>query len=188
MLSSSGGLRTSRLSSLKSLRVNSSSRVVSGKISSSIEERSTTGIVLEGSPCSQTGEGGLRGESSDGDTASGTESDGDGGGVEAQHEDDEEPSLEGEQESLVLTCLPSWLREGERKTIRGKSKGMRDGYQRKIKEIFTVVKHRGATVMGVVSILMHPLAHVTLKIMHHVPVIQANKQIVQLFRERYTET
>jgi hypothetical protein len=34
---------------------------------------------------------------------------------------------------------------------------------------------------------MCPLTRVALKTVHHVPVIQADKQYVQLFREKYTE-
>jgi hypothetical protein len=42
--------------------------------------------------------------------------------------------------------------------------------------------------MGIILIPTHPLEHVILKIVHHETVIQTVKQIVQLFRERYTET
>jgi hypothetical protein len=65
---------------------------------------------------------------------------------------------------------------------------MQDGYQRKMKEIFIAEKRHGVTVTGIISITVHPLMRVALKIMHRAPVIQAGKQIVQLFRERYTET
>jgi hypothetical protein len=65
---------------------------------------------------------------------------------------------------------------------------MRDGYQRRTKKIFIAKKHHNATVMGVVSIPVHPLMHVALKTMHHAQVIQTVKQTVQLFREKYTET
>jgi hypothetical protein len=68
------------------------------------------------------------------------------------------------------------------------SEGMQDGYQCKTKEIFIVGKHHGATVTNVISIPMCPLAQVTLKDMHQASVIQAGKQTIQLFRERYTET
>jgi hypothetical protein len=50
------------------------------------------------------------------------------------------------------------------------------------------MKHRGAIVMGVVSIDAHPLECVVSRIAHRMPVIQTIKQNVQLFRERYTET
>jgi PHP family Zn ribbon phosphoesterase len=50
---------------------------------------------------------------------------------------------------------------------------MQDGYQRKTK--------------GVLSTPAHPLKCVILRIVHRALVIQAVKQIVQLFRKRYTE-
>jgi hypothetical protein len=49
------------------------------------------------------------------------------------------------------------------------------------------MKHRAATVMGVLLTPLHPLECVASRTVHHVPVIQAVKQIVQLFRKRYTE-
>jgi hypothetical protein len=85
----------------KSLWVNSSSREVSGRVfSSSSEERFTIGISLEGPPCSRTGEGGLREDTSSGDTVSGRDSDGDGNGVEAPLNEDEE-LLPEERERLM---------------------------------------------------------------------------------------
>jgi hypothetical protein len=47
-----GGPRSSRLSSSKSLRANSSSRVMSGRLSSLLEERFTTEIPSEDTLCS----------------------------------------------------------------------------------------------------------------------------------------
>jgi hypothetical protein len=51
-----------------------------------------------------------------------------------------------------------------------------------MKEIFIAGKRHGITVAGVVSIPVRPLARVALKIVHRVPVIQAGKQAVELFR------
>jgi hypothetical protein len=65
---------------------------------------------------------------------------------------------------------------------------MRDGYQRKTKEMFIVVKHHNAIVMCVILIPVHPLVRVALKTVHRVLVIQADKQTVQFFIEIYTET
>jgi hypothetical protein len=75
-------------------------------------------------------------------------------------------------------------RRRREKNHKQESKGMRDDYQCKTKKIFVAVKHHGATVMDVVSIL----AHAALKTVHHAPVVQTVKQIIQLFREWYTET
>jgi hypothetical protein len=50
------------------------------------------------------------------------------------------------------------------------------------------MKRRGATAMGVNSIPTYPLERAALKIMHHASIIQMVKQIIQLFREMYTET
>jgi hypothetical protein len=74
---------------------------MSGKISSSPEERSTTGIASEGPPYSRTGEGDLCGDASSGDTDSGTESDGNSGGVEAPPDEEENESLIEERERLI---------------------------------------------------------------------------------------
>jgi hypothetical protein len=111
-----------------------------------------------------------------------------GGGVE-QPLDEEEPSLEGERERLVslLSSIVTKRRRKEENPKQG-SEWMQDGYQRKMKEIFIAEKRHGVTVTGIISITVHPLMRVALKIMHRAPVIQAGKQIVQLFRERYTET
>jgi hypothetical protein len=65
-----------------------------------MEARSTTKIPSEGPPCSCTGEGGLHEDTSDGDTSGGRDSDGDGGGVEAPLEEDEELPVE-EHECLM---------------------------------------------------------------------------------------
>jgi hypothetical protein len=47
------------------------------------------------------------------------------------------------------------------------------------------VKHHVATVMGVILVPTRPLKCVISKTVHHAPVIQTVKQIVQLFKERY---
>jgi hypothetical protein len=57
-----------------------------------------------------------------------------------------------------------------------------------MKDIFIVVKCHDDTVMGVVLIHVCPLACIALKTVHRAPVIQTDKQTIQLFRERYTET
>jgi hypothetical protein len=99
-LPSPGSPRSSWLSSPKSLQAISSAHMMSGKISSSSKERSTTGITSEGPSCSRIGEGGLCGNASGDDTSGGTESDGDGYGVQATLEDEEEPLAE-EREHLM---------------------------------------------------------------------------------------
>jgi hypothetical protein len=103
-LSSPGGPRSPRLRSPKSLTANSSAREVSGKSSSSPEERST-------------GEGGLSEETSNGDTSGGKEPHGAGGGVEASPDEDEddEPLLD-EYGHLVplLSSIVSKRREREK--------------------------------------------------------------------------
>jgi hypothetical protein len=58
MLSSPDNTRRPQLRSPKSFQVVSSSREVSRKVSSSLEERSTTGNPSEGSLCSYVGDGG----------------------------------------------------------------------------------------------------------------------------------
>jgi 5-methylthioribose kinase len=62
---------------------------------------------------------------------------------------------------------------------------MQDDYQRKMKEIFIVVKHHGAIVIGIILIPKCSLARVALKTMHRASVIQMVKQTVQLFRENF---
>jgi hypothetical protein len=152
------------------------------------EDRSTTGIFSEGPPCSNTDEQGRREEISDGDPGGDGDPDSTGGGVKPPL-DDEEPSLEGERERLVplLSSIVAKRRRRE-ENRKQESKGMQDGYKRKTKEIFLAMEHRGAIVTGIISFPVRPLVHVALKTVHHAPVIQADKQIVQLFRERYTET
>jgi hypothetical protein len=88
-------------SSLESLRMmmlaspgGSSSREVSEKVSSSLEKRSTTGVPSDGPPCSYTGDGGLRDETTDGDVGGSGDPDGEGGGVEALLGEDEEPVVD----------------------------------------------------------------------------------------------
>jgi hypothetical protein len=49
------------------------------------------------------------------------------------------------------------------------------------------MKRRAATVTAVVLIQVHPLKHVVSRAVHRASVIQIGKQVVQLFRERYTE-
>jgi hypothetical protein len=49
------------------------------------------------------------------------------------------------------------------------------------------VKHRAATLIGVLSTLTHPLKCVALRIVHRASVIQTIKQTGQLFRKKYTE-
>jgi hypothetical protein len=50
------------------------------------------------------------------------------------------------------------------------------------------VKHRYATVMGVVLIPARSFTSVALRNVHRALVIQTVKQTIQLFREMYTET
>jgi hypothetical protein len=189
-LPSPGGPRTLQLRLPKSLLANSSSHEVSGMrpFSSEDEDRSTIGTISKGPPCSNTGEQGQREEISDGGPSGGEDLDGAGEGVEPPL-GDEEPSLEGEQEHLVplLFSIVAKRRRGV-ENPKQESKGMRDDYQRKMKEIFIAVKHRSAIVMGIVLIPARSLVHVALKIMHHAPIVQTVKQTIQLFRERYTET
>jgi hypothetical protein len=68
--------------------------------SSEEEERSTTGIFLEGPPCSKTGEQWRCEETSDGDPGGSEDPDGADGSVNTLL-DDEEPSLEGERGHLL---------------------------------------------------------------------------------------
>jgi hypothetical protein len=102
------GLRTPRLRSPKSLLANSSPHRVSRMrpSSSEDEDRSTTGTFSAGLPCSNTGEQGRREEIFDGDPGGGEDPDGADDGVEPPL-DNEDPSLEGEREHLVPSCLPS---------------------------------------------------------------------------------
>jgi hypothetical protein len=100
MLSLPGSPRNPQLSSPKSLQTDFSSHEMSGRPSSSSEERSTTGIPSEVLLCSRIDEGGLRKDTSGGDTSGGRDLDGDGGGVEASLDEDEE-SLTGERQRLV---------------------------------------------------------------------------------------
>jgi hypothetical protein len=100
MLSSLNGMRSPRLRSLKSCLASSSSREVSGKASSSSEDRSTIGIPSEGPPCSYSVVGGLSKETSSGDTSGGRDPDGEGDGVEASLNEDKEPLMD-EHERLV---------------------------------------------------------------------------------------
>jgi hypothetical protein len=101
-LPSPGSLRTSWLRSPKSLLMNSSSHEVSGMRPYSFEdkERSSTGAFLEEFPCSNTGECGLRKETSGGDSSGGGDPEGADGGVGASLSTGL-PSLEGEQVRLV---------------------------------------------------------------------------------------
>jgi hypothetical protein len=71
-------------------------RKMSGRPSSSSGERSTTGIPLEGPPCSRTDEGGLREGTSDGDIDGGMDSYRYGDRVEAPLDEDEKVKREGE--------------------------------------------------------------------------------------------
>jgi hypothetical protein len=98
-LPSLDGPRSPWLSSPKSLQANYSSHEMSGRLSSSSEERSSIGIPSEGLPCSRN-EGGLHEDTSGGDTGGGRELDGDDGGVETSLHDDEEPLSE-EHERLM---------------------------------------------------------------------------------------
>jgi hypothetical protein len=50
------------------------------------------------------------------------------------------------------------------------------------------MKRHSTTVMSVISIPARPLESVALKTMYHALVIETVKQIIQLFRERYTKT
>jgi hypothetical protein len=103
ILPSPGGLRTSRLRSLKSLLVNSSSHETSATSHSSSEdeERSTTGAFLEPPPpYSNTSEQGRHEEISDGDPGDGGYPDNADGGVLVSLGDGL-PSLKRERERLV---------------------------------------------------------------------------------------
>jgi hypothetical protein len=85
---------------MMSFLVNSSSREVSRKASSSSEERSITEIPSEDSLCSYTGDGGQRDETSGGEASGGGDLDREGSGVEALISEDEEPLVD-ECECLV---------------------------------------------------------------------------------------
>jgi hypothetical protein len=100
MLLSVGGPRSPRLRSSKSFLAHSSSREVLGKASSSSEERSTTEIPSKGLPCSYTGDGGLRDETSGGESGGSGDLEGEGGGMEAFLGEDKD-LLVGEHEHLV---------------------------------------------------------------------------------------
>jgi hypothetical protein len=142
-----------------------------GFFSSKQEERTTTGIFLEGPLCSRTDEQWQRKETSDGDPGGGGVPDDVSGGVKTLFHD-EELSLEGEQEHLV-SLVSSFV---------AKRRWREENLKRKVKECEMVlnirqrryiypVKHHNATVMGIVSISVRPLAHVGLKIVHHTPII-----------------
>jgi hypothetical protein len=162
-LPSPGGPRTPRLRSPKSLLANSSSHEVSGRRPSSSEEedRSTTRTFSYGLPCSNIVEQGQREKISDGDPSGGGDPDSAGGGVKPPL-GDEEPSLEGERDRLVPLLSSIVAKRRREENPNRESKGMRDDYQHKMKEIFIAVKCRSAIVTGVVSIPARPLAHVAL--------------------------
>jgi hypothetical protein len=83
----------------KSFLANTSSREVSGKISSSSQYISTTKILSEVPSCSYIGVGDQLDETSGREPGGGGDPDGDGGGIEALP--DEEDSSEGERERLM---------------------------------------------------------------------------------------
>jgi hypothetical protein len=90
----------------------------------------------------------------------------------------------------LVPLLSSIVREQKARKVnpkREKREGMRDGYQRKMKEIFTALKRRAATVMGVILAPTRLLERAILRAVHHAPVIQTVKQTVKLFKKRYTE-
>jgi hypothetical protein len=134
--------------------------------SSEDEDRSTTGTFSEGPPCSNTGERGWREEISNWDPGGGGDPDSASGGVEPPL-GKEEPSLEGERERLV--SLLSFIMAKKRREENPKqgSEGMQDGYQRKMKEIFIVGKHHGATLTDVISIPACPLVHIMRRLFKH---------------------
>jgi hypothetical protein len=105
----------------KSFLVNSSSHEESGKRSSSSKDRSTTEILFDGPPCSNTSECRWRDETSGRDPSVGGDTDGDNDGVEMLL-GEEEPSLEGAREQFVPSCLPllsseGWLSTQDRRSI-----------------------------------------------------------------------
>jgi hypothetical protein len=134
ILSSPGGMRRPRLRLPKSLLAKSSSHEVSRKRSSSCKERSTIRILLEGPPCSKTGERWRHEEASGGDP------NGASGRVKTLL-DNEEPSFEGEQGCLVplLSSIVVKRRRSEENPKR-KSEEVRDGHQRKMKEVYMARK------------------------------------------------
>jgi hypothetical protein len=95
ILPSPGDPRMSRLRSLKSFLVISSSR----EVSTINEEGSSIGIFLEALPCSDTNEQGWRDEAADWDPDGGGDPDGAGGGVSASSGKGL-PSTEGERSCL----------------------------------------------------------------------------------------
>jgi hypothetical protein len=109
MLPSSGGLRSPRLRSPKSFRTISSSREVSGKASSSHEERSKTGNPSEGSLCSYGVDGGSRKETSGEEVSGGEDLVGDGSG-EALLEEDEDPLASARERlvPLLFSIVDKW--------------------------------------------------------------------------------
>jgi hypothetical protein len=104
--------------------------------SSEDEDRSTTGTFSEGPPCSNTDEQGRREEISDGDPGGGGDPDSTGGGVEPPL-GEEEPSLAEEQEHLfpLLSSIVS-KRRGREENPKQRREEIRDGYRRKMTEIF----------------------------------------------------
>jgi hypothetical protein len=64
---------------------------VPGKASYSPQERSTTGNPSEVSPCSYTGDGSLRGETSNEEVSDGRDLAEEGGGGESLPDEDEDP-------------------------------------------------------------------------------------------------
>jgi hypothetical protein len=141
---------------------------------------------LEGPPCSRTSWQGWREETSEWDPGGGGDPDVTGSGVETLL-GGEEPSLKGEQEHLLSLLSSIVAKRRREKNPKRKSKVMRDGYQRKMNEIFIAIKCLMATVMNVILIPACPLMRVVLKNIHHTLVIQMVKQTIQLFRERYTQ-
>jgi hypothetical protein len=155
--------------------------------SSEEEERSTTGIFSEGLPCSKTGEQWQREQTSDGDPSGGVDPDGTNSGVDALL-GDEEPSWEGERGRLVplLSSIVVKRRRREENPKR-QVKECEMAINARQKVYLYPVKHRSATVIGIISIPTRPITRATLKTMHHALVIRTVKQTAQLFRKRYTE-
>jgi hypothetical protein len=116
----SDGPRSPQLRSSKSFLANSSSHEVSGNMSSSSEERSTTRILSKGPPCSYVGNNGQGDETSGGEPGGCGDIDGDNNNVEALPNEEEDP-LTGEHERLVpllFSIVNKWRRE--RKTLEEK--------------------------------------------------------------------
>jgi hypothetical protein len=87
-----------------------------------------------------------------------------------------------------LSCPPLLeSKEQERESPKGCEKEIWDEDKSKATVVFIAMEHRNATVTCVLLTPAHPLECVASRIVHHAPVIQTVKKMIQLFKERCTE-